>query len=1130
MLNIITGRSGSGKTTYIHSLLKEKAMRGENKLLLIVPEQFSFASERRILTDLDAKNAQNIEVLSFTRLSNYVNRNLGGLSGNFADDDIRLIIMLRALEGLTDKLDLYSKHKKSVSLANQLLVLISEFRRECITPQMLELASKNTAIATLRKKLYELALIYDAYDALFGAMYTDEDTVLDKLSEKLSQNNFFEGYTICIDAFKGFTKQEYNIIRHLIKQADEVYISPCTEDIHKDDPAMISNSVNEMAKRLERIAKEENIGVRCPSQEETGIKAGKRFSSDALKFLEKNIFMPTSNEFTEPSNDIVLFTAQSLYEECDYIASTVHHLIRENDIRLRDIAIITRNEENYKKELLAALSRYNIPVFEDSRQPIAFQPVITLVQNVLQIMHYGFTTENILHYFKTGLSPISLDETAKIENYALMWDIKANSWKNEFTLSPYGFETKDKDSAKKERNELNDIRKRGIKPLIKLYNKIGKEHNVTAEDISEALYDFLMETAVPLKLKDMAVSFNENGFTALASEQDRVWDILMDIIGKLSSVYGDTLTSIETYHNLFSAIASTASFGNIPHGLDEIIIGSADRIRLSSPEIVFVAGCADGIFPRTISQGGLLSKTDRENLRKLGIELSLDNTLLASEERFIAYTAVSAARHKLYVSYHKTEGNESLMPSIIFKNISSLFPKNEVIDASNIEPSYYAETEKSAFHAYANALAASNKKTDELAIKEVLLEKETYNGKLETIDTAKENKPFQIKDKNISTELFRKDMGISASRVDKYYNCPFKYFCEFGMEAKPRKKAELNVAISGTVIHYVLENIIKEHKKEGLIALSEEEKKEAVNKWLKAYIDKELGGADDKSDRFKYLYSRLSNALYDIVNRLCEEFKVTSFIPCDFELSIGKEDGIDAYTIPLPDGGSVSIYGSVDRVDKYEKDGKTYIKVVDYKSGGKDFVLSDILEGLNMQMLIYLFSIEASGKERYGNIVPAGILYYPAKKATISSKSRIPTEKEILENSRANHRGNGLFISNQDVVYALGNEEGDAFLKMFTGRGQNRVLSDNFITLENMGRIKKKIDRTLCEMAMNLHEGTVPATPAFHDNNKNACNYCDYKAVCRVSDDAFHQINHLKNNEVFEILLNEENEGGAIVK
>ncbi len=1145
MLHIITGRAGSGKTTYVNGILGELAQGGNDKLLLIVPEQFSFASERAILTSFGTRDAQRIEVLSFTRLADYVGRSLGGLAHEYADEGTKIIIMLRALGGIRDELQFYASHVESVALARELISLVSEFKKERVTPQMLREASDKTEIQTLSVKLRELALIYAAYTSLFENKYDDTDTIPDKLCDTLSANNFFAGYTIAIDAFKGFTAQEFEIIQHLCRQAEDVYITLCTDDIYGKDPSMIWDAVNETGKRLARIAKDEGIPV-------TVYNPGKdinctRFNSPAFTYIEHNLFHPSVAPFSESTDDVTLCAAQNLRDECNFIASTARKLMRADGIRLKDMAVIVRSEDTYKRELVSAFSRFGIPAFEDVRQPIMNQPLISLCKSVLEIMTGGFTTENILHYLKTGLSPLSDLEVAELENYALMWGLNAKSWRSDFTLSPGGMNSKPDEKFDADLARLNDMRKRAIFPLIDLKNSLSAKSNsqnnceeITALRISESIYKFLIKTGVDARLKDMARDFAGDGYTALATEQNRIWEILMDTLNKLGTVYGDYATALNTYYNLFCAVISSTDLGSIPHGLDEITIGAADRIRLSNPKVVFVAGCAEGVFPRTTDRKGLLTASDRRNLLALGIELSAPSELKACEERFIAYSALTAATDKLYVSYHRTEGaSDSLLPSIIYENIYSLFDGEHgglpVIDTDTLPVDYFAETEESSFAAYAAAFAQRHQKRAEddfktflASLRAAVKATTNYADKLASLDSVVRQKKFKIKDPKIATELFGKYMGVSASRVETYHHCAFQYFCKYGLRAMPREKAELNPAVAGTVIHYVLEKIIMEHGKDGLISMNIDGRKAAVDKWLLTYLHETIGGFDDKTLRFRYLYNRLAFTLYDIVSRLCAEFAASDFTPCDFELNIGNEnEGVPAYKLELENGGHIAIYGSVDRVDKYEKDGKTYIRVVDYKSGGKDFVLSDVLSGLNMQMLIYLFAIEAGGEKRYGNVVPSGVLYYPAKRNTVSMTNKSMSADEIQRVKEKADAGNGLFLLDDDILEAMEHGKAGRFISIVDGRGN---LKDNLITLENMGRLRQRIDDVLRDMANDLQSGKIPAYPVRSGHYDRTCEYCDYSSVCRFEDGDTKEIQKMKSAEVYELLANEYTdsaEGGA---
>ncbi|MBQ0015320.1 MAG: PD-(D/E)XK nuclease family protein [Oscillospiraceae bacterium] len=1144
MLSLILGRSGSGKTEYVRNLLGEQAKQGNDKLLLIVPEQFSYSSERALLEKYDADIANRIEVVSFSRLVDYVNRQIGGLSNNYADDSAKLILMLKTLNILStpeneDKLEFYKKHVNSIPLARQLLHLITEFYMQKVTPSNLLDASKSLD-GTLSKKVQELSLIYNQYDALLSNKYTNDGTALDDLCTIASKTNFFSGYTIAIDAFKGFTAQEYAVLELLFKQADCVYLSLCTDCKAKSlDTSMIFDSVDETLSRIKRIAKDLNIEIADTIQ----LSNQKRFKTEELSFLEENAFSASAETFNKESNNIQLCVAETKRSECNYIAATIRKLLRKDGIRLSDIAIIVRDEASYNRELVAAFNRFEIPVFEDVRQPITNQPIISLTRSILRILCNGFTNENILNYLKTGLSPLSLEEISEIENYTLIWNTPAIQWRQGFAKenSPAGLKEINSERQIRENEEkfleLNEMRAKVITPLLFLEKCI--KDDISAIKVSEALYTFLLDTDVPTKLKEYASFLNEQGFSQLAEEQDRVWDILMTILDRIATVYGEDKITIKTYIELFDAVVSITNLGNIPHGLDEVIIGSADRIRLNSPKVVFLAGCAEGIFPATINSSGLLSNAERRQLsEKADLSISLPVEQLAAEERFIAYMALSSASEQLYVSYHQTSGaNESLSPSIIYNTVAKLF-KTEKIDSKEIihqietskqEYDYLAETKESTFLAFAESIPkASTDEWEKLnTMREVLKSDSAYESKFNAIDKIIKHEPQSLSPDKATT-LFKKNMYLSASQIETFYKCKFKYFCQYGLYAYPREKAELSPAISGTVIHYVLENIIKEaNGKENLIKYDKNQRQATIKKWLKEYIDTYFYGTEGKPARFLYLYDKLEVHLIDILDRLCKEFELTDFEPCDFELPLTNDrtkGGLEPYHIDLGDGnGSIDIRGSVDRVDKFVKDGTTYIRVIDYKSGGKDFKLSEILYGINMQMLIYLFAIENNGKEYYNsNIESAGILYYPAQRATISADRK---DKDIFADKAKEDRENGLYRSDEFILEAMEHGQNGIFIPVLDY--YNRPV-DALVTLTELGRIKKQVEEEIREMGTLLHNGNIEVKPIYNSDYDNACKWCNYHSICGFEEgDPIIEMESKKTREVLEELLKEDGDSNV---
>lgn len=1132
MLQLVTGRSGSGKTEYVRRLLGGMAESGESKLLLIVPEQYSFDTERAMLQTFGNRTAQNVEVQSFTRLADFVFREVGGNAGIEADEGTKLILMLQAMDSVSEDLDYYKKYKDDVRLAKEFLQIERELRQSGASFSALLEAAGQVENPVLSRKLAELSRVFQVYDTEFRRRYTDEELRLEKLCRTLEDHHVLGGYTVAIDGFKSFTGNELRLIGRILSQAKDVYVTLCTDG---PSPSMIFHAVNETGRRLRRMAKDQNVPVRLVPADESGVRTGRRFAVPELAFLEENLFYPAERVYPEDAPHITLCESNDRFEECEWIAATVRKLLREEGYRARDIAVLVRREEEYRRELLAAFRRYDIPVFDDARQPVENQPLSVLCKAVLALLDRGFTSENLLQYMKTGLVGVGPDETAELENYIFTWDVKAKDWPKDFPWNPFGLDASfHKDIEIEETlGLLNATRKAVIGPLLRLRDDLKDK---TWQETGERLFRFLQEIGVPERLKDYAVTLDAAGYTDLAIEQDRVWDAVISVIDRLSAVYGEKpVPSMRQYAELFDTLLSMTDLGTIPQGLDAVTIAAADRVRLSSPRAVFVAGLEEGVFPAVVSGSGLLTLRERTALRELGLELSFPEDLRASEERYIAYSAVSSPRENLYLSWHRLDASGgSYRASELYRAVEKLFtekeiPRCNVVRTDELPADYYAETPASVFAAYTAHLAETADPTV-AGLREALLRSDTDGsaaGRLEALDAAIRPRTFHIDSPDVATALFRKDMNLSASRVDNYYHCAFQYFCRYGLNAEPRKRASLGANNYGTIIHWVLEQLLKESEKATFVSLSEKDLKKRVDHWMAEYAAQDLGGLDDKTTRFRYLYERLKQTLYDVAARLQEELNVSDFIPSDFELGIGDgdEDVIPSYTLELPDGGSLKVRGSVDRVDLCEKDGKTYVRVVDYKSGGKAFELSDLLYGLNLQMLLYLFTIRENGTGKYEDVLPAGILYYPAKRISGSVPRRDAGAEEAELQNKGRDAQNGLLLNDVSVLDAMEHDLPGNYLPVKWKRTKDKPATltpeSSLASLTELGVLQKRIDFLLRHMATELQAGNIPALPA-EQNQRLPCDYCDYRAVCRPEEPDVRPIEAIKDRDELMTALGEE--------
>lgn len=1116
MLHFITGRTGSGKTAYTHKLIADYVGEESGSAVLIVPEQYTFFCERALLEKLGPARMARAEVLSFTRLAENCLEKEGKAPAVRLDNSAKAVLMSLALEDVGERLDIYAKHSFSPSFIREMLDTVSELKKNGVSAAILDETASSLDDGTLRRKLRDLSLVAGAYEARLAAGGSDEESLLPALCDLLREKPLFRDAVVFLDAFSGFTGQELQVIERLLVSASVVYVTLCTDILYPlpVDQSIFAN-IRQTALKLTEIANRNNVRIAKPWMLSSGNKYNnfpltlQRYDVAELAALEAGLFNPAARVFETRPGAVTLTQASSIQDECDYVAREIKKMLREGAMRCRDITVIARSKQVYEQHLVDAFRKYGIPVFADNRQPVSSQPLIVFVRCAVQIAAEGFRTDTVLRWLKTGLTGMHPDAIASLENYVLMWSIGFSRWLEPWRSNPDGFGSELTAAGRETLAFLNAAREQVVAPLVELKNALA---DADGRQAAGAVFHLLSRLDVAENLKQLAVDLEDAGETSLAGEQQRLWDDLMDVLDIAAAVIQKPVGA-KRFKELLDLMLGARTLGSIPQSLDEVIVGSADRIRTQSPKAVFAVGANEGVFPLSPVSRGMFTDADRDRLSELGLLADTGESRVI-RERFLAYISLCSASEKLFVSYlSKDASGAALAPSEIVMELRRLFPKLRERNSLPDDPEEMIEAELPAFEFY----AANMRKVQEpyIALRAYFASQASFAPKLEALERACEKKPFVMEDRQAAQRLFGKKMVLSASRVEKYYRCPFQYFCRYGLKAQPRRKAELDAMQKGMILHFVLEALLKKYRA-GIADLTPAQRKAEIKQALKEYFERKMVGDPDNPNRLTYLYNRLAPVLDEIMQRLAQEFQNSDFIPVDFELGIGSPDGIPAYRVALDGGGELLLTGFVDRVDTMVKNGITYIRVIDYKTGVKKFRLSDVLAGINLQLLLYLFAIRSGGRARYGETVPAGILYYNAN-APAPKVERGATPEKVMAEKLNSAKMKGLVLDDETVIRGMDRSGCGWFVPIKTD--STGVVA----SLEQMGKLNRKIDALLADMAARLAEGQIEALPAFGEDEKPPCKSCDYAAVCGADPTvSFRRIERLRDAEALRRLEEKE--------
>lgn len=1086
MLRFFKGASGSGKSRLMLERINKDISKGE-RVYLIVPEQYSYEAEKLVYDVLGFDAANKLKVLSFERLYGEIFARSGEAETGFVSEQTKLIAMSLALAEVKDALESYGTQTDKPGFAEDMLALWDELCTSDIPVCALDGVTDEDE--ALYGKAREISVILSSFEGILASMGGSCQTKGKRAARLCEEQDYFCGATVYIDEFRSFTAAELDFLEQIIRQAKEVNINLCI-----GGSGGIFTVPEQTAAKLEKICERNGVAFKT---EET-CREIKRFKNEELKYFSENIFRRPIVPFKYDCGSISAAVCPDVYSECDYVCAKIRELVM-GGLRFGDIAVIGRDLEGYSNALEASVSKYEIPVFFDRRESVLKKALITLVMSVFSGV--SLNTESILCIAKTGFAGVTTEEASELENYCFEWGIKGGMWAEDFAFA-----------CDEREARVNLTRKYLVEPLEEFKNKT---ENADGGRICTALYELLEKYGVPSEVDKKAKALLSSGREEQARELKQIWDVLVDTLDTMFEALSGKKITRKRFCELFRVLAAKATVSLPPQTIDSVIIGSAERIRLGDKKAVIIIGANEGVFPSNSASGPVFSNRERKKLSEMGIELFYPDEKTQSEERFIAYKAVSAPSERLIITYPCVGADfAEKFPSEIVTFAKRIFGDEILVNTSLLPKSYFCKTCRSAFDYLAGGIDDRNSDTE--SIYEAVRRTRLLADKQTLLERNKDFSSFKIENTRLMSELSGKTVKVSATRIQDYYECKFRHFCKYGLGLYPLKKRELSNAVSGTIIHYCLENVVRTYGRE-LVNMDRAALEDVISELINGFVEEQLGGFEGKSEIFKNSIKKLSPKISGVLLRIAEEMKYCQFVPSDFELSIGPDGEVVPKKIISDGGKEITVLGSVDRTDTCEIDGRKYVRVIDYKSGKKkEFSLSNVYYGLNIQLLLYLFII-TSGEGKYSGYIPAGALYYssrePKKKA--SDKTRHYTEQGLRDAVADYYRMNGILLKDEKVIAAMDSTDG-----VFIPKGKDSSCA----AFEDLEKLHRHCERLIRRIADEFESGDISAAH-LTARDIDSCQYCDYSAVCRrqlgVAEDAREE---LSGEEIYQNIENEEND------
>ncbi|MFC1635353.1 PD-(D/E)XK nuclease family protein [Planctomycetota bacterium] len=1113
-VQFILGRSGTGKTSYcIRAVVDALLEPGEEPLILLVPEQATYQVERAILADDRIAGYNRLRVLSFDRLQFLL------VGKNTARPTLSRIgqqmIVQRILRENANQLQLFSATASRLGVSRQIARTIVELHQYAKTPDEIQQLLGNLAederyhLAAL--KFTDIGLIFGEYLKFIEDDFLDPDAQLNSACRAVSSSSLTNGARLWVDGFAGFTMAELSILAELLKVVEDAQIALCLDpskinlanpDLDKLDAASLFNPTERTYGTLIEVIKKSKLKLVQPVK----LKEAVRFNPcPQLAHIEREIFTLDTPRIPATGN-IRIVSAPDERGEVQFVVRQILQLVKEQDFRYRDIAVIASDLGRYEHYIRAYFDDYGVLFYVDKRRPLSHHPVVQLVCSALRVVTGGFSHGDIFVYLKTDLVPVDRYDVDMLENYCLAFGISAGDWQ---TDKEWRFA--ERENEKYDERRINRIRMKVSKSLLelqdRLYPALGTEKDLNAEQFTRAIFDFLDDLQVRRTIGYWIEQAIEKNDRSAADEHQQFYSRFVDVFDELVEVFAGHTMTAEDYFSIVNSAFSQLTLAFIPPTMDQVLIGSIERSRHPDLKAVFLIGATQKQFPVPLVQDSILTDDDRDAAESADFILAPGASQSLAERQYLAYIAFTRPSEFLYVTYPSVDDKGSAIPRSQFVgDLESLFDdlneesiadrpiqieqvKNETeladVQCSRLgSDSFMSET--------ANDTQAGEL-LDEIGSNEQLAELGS-----DILAAVCYDNQAQL-DAGVVEKLFSRRIHSSATRLSTFAACPYQYFARYVLELKEREEFKFEPLDLGAFYHRILDALVKRLNAEGkdVATIDNGEFLTLLRDEIKSIVreDSFISNFVSRRGYNEFIIHSAGEILEDCVLAIAQMVRAGCFRPKGSEIAFGRikdaRETLGACEFAFDDNRLLSLNGKIDRLDIAHVDGEDVAIVFDYKRKDTSFGWSRFYNGLDMQLPIYMLAVRKATDAKIDKV--AGAFYMPIE---VSPKKA--TFPEVLEEKdRFNHKAKGIF--NGDFFRQLDRSDSNLFYNFFVTKKGDQYGQAGWSGALKPGIFEKVLqfsEEKIVQLAREIVSGEIGVKP-YRLNNVSPCSYCKYKSVCR---------------------------------
>lgn len=1077
-LKFVFGPSGSGKSSYLYQHVIQESMKyPERNYIVLVPEQFTMQTQKDLVMMHERKGIMNIDVLSFARLAYRVFEETGGGGLPVLDDEGKNLILRKIAGDYESELKMLGGHMKKQGYISEVKSVISEFTQYDIGEDEIERVMESAGESSrLYYKLADIRLLYRGFTDYLREKYITKEELLDVLSCEVEKSERLKNSTVVLDGFTGFTPVQDRLLGELMRHCREVIVTVTMDRRGNpyvyEHPYQLFALSKQMVTSLLQIAKQNKIPVEEPVELYDHVPW--RFKEqEALAFLEKHLFRYGAGAYEKEQEQVKLHLAKNPREEAYAVAEQVRRMMREDRYRLRDIGVIVSDMDVYADHLKQAFIKYDIPFFMDHKRSILLNSFVEYIRSVLHMAEQSFSYESVFRFLRTNLAGFTYEEIDELENYVIGLGIKGyKHWQEKWTRKLRGMAQEDLD-------KMNHYRRQLVEKVDGLIYVL-RQRRKTVADITRAIYEFMVQENLQVRLAEQEELFKAKGELALAREYAQIYRIVIELFDKFVELLGDEQVSLSEYCKLLDAGLEEARVGVIPPEVDQVVIGDMQRTRLKDIKALLFAGANDVYLPGALLRTGLLSELDREKFAREKLTLSAGGKEKAYVQKFYLYLNLTKPSEKLDIYYSKVSADgKSVRPSYLIQELQKLFPKLKVRD----EERYLKEqelTENIGFDRMIREFVQKRHETDGAWCELYNWYKKNpkWQEKVERfLEAGYYRKPLDALTEEAAKRLYGEEFETSITRMERFAVCAFSHFLTYGLGLREREEYDFQAADLGNVCHRALERFSYKVEREAgdWLKLTEEKRKQYVEESVEEAIADYGNSILYSSSRNAYLIVRMKRMLEKTVWALTKQLAAGDFKPSAYELRFAN--------------------GKIDRVDTCEDGDCVYVKVIDYKTGSKSFDVTALYHGFQLQLMVYMDAALQMEQKKHPEkeILPAGVFYYRIQDPLIDR----PKEGEEQESILKELKPDGMISLEKEVLGHLDHcmvGESSVIPVKYNKNG-SLSKSSKAASAQDFYLMMKYAVNKVEEIRQKILSGDVKVNP-YRRGTETSCDYCSYRQIC----------------------------------